>query len=68
MQLLCYSAILYSLSKQALTMRAFKLARQILTKLQQLRIPSEYQVVLFTYNQNTYKVYFFLSLHYSRTM
>ncbi|XP_027848854.1 intraflagellar transport protein 122 homolog [Aphis gossypii] len=36
-------AILYSLSKQALTMRAFKLARQILTKLQQLRIPPEYQ-------------------------
>jgi len=32
-------------------MKAFKLARQILTKLQQLRIPSEYQVVI-AYFQN----------------
>lgn len=30
-------------------MRAFKLARQILTKLQQLRIPPEYQVLIFIY-------------------
>jgi len=37
-------------------MRAFKLARQILTKLQQLRIPSEYQVVFYTYIQNNYKI------------
>lgn len=41
-----YSAILYSLSKQALNMRAFKLARQILSTLQELRIPSKYQVNL----------------------
>jgi len=45
-------------------MRAFKLARQILTKLQQLRIPSEYQVILFAYFQNSihYIIQFFLLL------
>lgn len=43
----CSSAILYSLSKQALNMRAFKLARQILTILHKLRIPHKYQVKLY---------------------
>lgn len=39
-----FSAILYTLTKQALNMKAFKLARQILISLQKLRIPPKYQV------------------------
>ena len=38
-------AVLYSLAKQARNLGAFKLARQVLEKMQSLRVPPKFQVL-----------------------